>query len=308
MGIIHESRAASVAVRRDALRQAREEEYSPAAASRLRQSYEMSGQGYKISEISAAAGVPPATLRLWEQHGLIHPKRTASGYRVFEESDFARVREIVRLRTVHGLNLAAIRSALGADARPASSGSQPANGTSAIGPALRRQRMKCKMTVRALAASANVSPSVISTLERTSRGASFPLIKTLAGLLSTTVTDLISAPAAKPRSIVRAGTGRRLAMLGEGIRVQELASGPRLMDCQEWALQPGAESNGFYAHEGEEFIRVLEGCFEIEVDGMGVHRLEAGDSIYFESRRPHSWRSIGPGGCRLLWVNTPPSF
>jgi quercetin dioxygenase-like cupin family protein len=81
-----------------------------------------------------------------------------------------------------------------------------------------------------------------------------------------------------------------------------------MMDCQEWTLSPGAGSEGFYKHEGEEFIRVLEGSFEVEVDGLGVATLNEGDSIYFESNRAHSWRSVGSTRCRLIWVNTPPTF
>lgn len=81
-----------------------------------------------------------------------------------------------------------------------------------------------------------------------------------------------------------------------------------MMDCQEWTLSPGAGSEGFYQHEGEEFIRVLEGSFEVEVEGLGVATLNDGDSIYFESHRAHAWRSVGSAQCRLIWVNTPPTF
>lgn len=267
---------------------------------------------YKISELSAVAGVPQATLRLWEQHGLLHPVRTASGYRLFGEGDFSRVKEIVRLRSVLGLNLAAIRSALAENGSKSAHDPGKKNAKDerapSLGPAIRRLRKERSMTIEQLAATAAVSPSIISTLERTSRGASVRLLKTLAEILGTTITELAMRTPSRSKSVVRAGKGRALPMLGSGIKIVELASGPRMMDCQEWTLQPGSESEGFYAHEGEEFIRVLAGVFDIEVEGLGRVKMRAGDSIYFESHKPHSWRCAGDEICRLIWVNTPPTF
>jgi transcriptional regulator with XRE-family HTH domain len=177
-----------------------------------------------------------------------------------------------------------------------------------LGFEIRRLRKERKLTIAALAAKVDVSSSIISTLERTSRGASVPLLRAIAEALGVTVTQLTASPDVIVEAVVRKGKGRLLPFLGNGIRVRELASGPRMMDCQEWTLAPGAGSEGFYRHEGEEFIRVLSGTFEIEVDGLGLATLNGGDAIYFESHRAHSWRAIGTEPCQLIWVNTPPTF
>ena len=246
------------------------------------QSESMSKQ-YKVSELSAATGVPSATLRLWEQHGLLVPARTPSGYRLYSESDFARVHQIVRLRSVQGLNLAAIKTSLDAlSGEHEATADEPA---SRLGQEIRRLRTQRKMTISALASKVSVSASVLSTLERTSRGASVPLLRAIAEALGVTVTQLTASPVEIVKAVVRSGEGR-----------------------QEWTLVPGAGSEGFYRHEGEEFIRVLEGTFEIEVEGLGLAVLQQNDSIYFESHRAHSWQSLGDRPCRLLWVNTPPTF
>ena len=259
---------------------------------------------YKVSELSSATGVPPATLRLWEQHGLIVPTRTPNGYRVYTDEDFARVHHIVRLRSVQGLNLAAIKSSLNENAF------QPNHdlNTSRLGQEIRRLRKASGLTISALAAKVGVSSSTLSTLERTSRGASVQLLRAIAEALGVTITQLTASPVEIVGAVVRSGEGRQLPSLGNGIQIKELASGPRMMDCQEWTLAPGAGSEGFYQHEGEEFIRVMEGIFEIEVEGLGVATLNVGDSIYFESHRAHSWRSLGSTQCRLIWVNSPPTF
>ena len=42
------------------------------------------------------------------------------------------------------------------------------------------------------------------------------------------------------------------------------------------------------------------------VIGSGPAR--EGDSFYFESRRPHSWRNSHDGETVIIWINTPPTF
>ncbi|WP_442173241.1 cupin domain-containing protein, partial [Rhizobium leguminosarum] len=61
---------------------------------------------------------------------------------------------------------------------------------------------------------------------------------------------------------------------------------------------PGAASEGAYRHEGEEFMHVLSGLLELVLDGDQFFDLGPGDSLYFESRRDHSWRCIADGRFR----------
>src|SRR5207245_7530991 len=89
---------------------------------------------------------------------------------------------------------------------------------------------------------------------------------------------------------------RVLPMLGHGVKIEQLAEGRCAMDCQRFTLSPGAGSRGQYSHEGEEFIHVLSGRFEITLDGRQRYQLNAGDSMYFESTSLHAW--VNPGSDR----------
>jgi MerR family transcriptional regulator, copper efflux regulator len=40
--------------------------------------------GYSISQVAERTGFPPSTLRFYEQHGLVRPARTSSGYRRYD--------------------------------------------------------------------------------------------------------------------------------------------------------------------------------------------------------------------------------
>jgi DNA-binding transcriptional MerR regulator len=66
----------------------------------------------KVSDLASEAGVTPDTIRFYEREGLLTPpKRTASGYRQFEEPAVRRVRFIKGAQSL-GLRLAEIRELL----------------------------------------------------------------------------------------------------------------------------------------------------------------------------------------------------
>jgi MerR family transcriptional regulator, heat shock protein HspR len=62
---------------------------------------------YVISVAAQMSGVPPATLRLYEDKGLLTPTRTAGRTRRYSPRDIARIHRIAELAAV-GINLAGI--------------------------------------------------------------------------------------------------------------------------------------------------------------------------------------------------------
>ena len=67
---------------------------------------------YMISVAADLVGMHPQTLRIYEAKGLVRPGRTPGGTRLYSERDLERLREIQRLTTELGLNLAGVRSVL----------------------------------------------------------------------------------------------------------------------------------------------------------------------------------------------------
>jgi MerR family transcriptional regulator/heat shock protein HspR len=63
---------------------------------------------YMISVAAELVGMHPQTLRIYEQKGLVRPKRTAGNTRLYSEADLDRLRLIQRLTTELGLNLAGV--------------------------------------------------------------------------------------------------------------------------------------------------------------------------------------------------------
>ncbi|MFB2595728.1 MerR family transcriptional regulator [Paracoccus sp. p4-l81] len=257
---------------------------------------------FRVTEAARAAGVAPSTLRLWETQGLIAPGRRPSGQRLYTAGDVARLQRIAFLRRQAGLNPAAIRAALaGADSPPDAITNEP------LGAALRQLRQARGDTLEAVAGQIGISASALGTLERTGAGVGFKALADLARLYGTTVSAL-SGQDQPGDTVVRAGAARLWPMPAPGVRVEVLAEGRRQMDCHRFILAPGAASDGGYDHDGEEFITVIEGRFRITLDGAETHDLGPGDSIYFDSRRPHAWANAADARTVLIWVNTPPSF
>ena len=62
---------------------------------------------YMISIASELAGVHPQTLRMYEQKGLITPKRTGGNTRMYSQADIERLNMISEL-TSEGINLAGV--------------------------------------------------------------------------------------------------------------------------------------------------------------------------------------------------------
>ncbi len=67
---------------------------------------------YMISVAADIVGMHPQTLRIYEAKGLVRPGRTPGGTRLYSEHDLERLREIQRLTTEIGLNLAGVRRVL----------------------------------------------------------------------------------------------------------------------------------------------------------------------------------------------------
>ncbi len=67
---------------------------------------------YMISVAAELVGMHPQTLRVYEEKGLVRPKRTAGNTRLYSEADLDRLRLIQRLTTELGLNLAGVEAVL----------------------------------------------------------------------------------------------------------------------------------------------------------------------------------------------------
>ncbi len=66
---------------------------------------------FAISVAADLCGLHPQTLRVYEREGLVRPRRTSGGTRLYSGQDIERLREIAAL-TSFGINIAGIKRVL----------------------------------------------------------------------------------------------------------------------------------------------------------------------------------------------------
>ena len=256
----------------------------------------------RISEVARRVGISSSALRAWEALGLVRPQRTESRYRLYTESDVRLLQRAIFLRRARGLNPAAIVHVLkrqGVVSAPAESSLLP-------GQRFRRLRTRRGLSLAQVARATGVSVGFLSALERGQMRASVATLRRIARFYRTNILSFFQAAGENPR-LVRPEQ-RKILQTESGVRMELLAWGNTVMEPHLFRVKPGGGSGESYAHEGEEFLHVLRGQFEIWLNTKEHYRLKPGDSLYFESSTPHRWKNPGRAETWLLWINTPPTF
>jgi transcriptional regulator with XRE-family HTH domain len=180
-----------------------------------------------------------------------------------------------------------------------------------IGPKIRTLRLKKKMGLVELGKHTGLSPALLSKIER---GRLFPTLPTLLriALVFSVGLDFFFA-GAREKPVVA------LVRKAERVRLPE-RPGARAITYRFESLDfPATERrfNSYYAefvsakdndvrphaHQGAEFIYALAGKLAIRI-GSDEYALGAGDSLYFDSTTPHSYRRISGRPCRAIVVTT----
>jgi DNA-binding transcriptional MerR regulator/quercetin dioxygenase-like cupin family protein len=265
---------------------------------------------FRISQAARMLGVSASSLRNWERMGLLTPTRSQGRYRMYSLEALEKLKKITYLRTVKHVNPAGIVAILEEGNATESSPNEPPSGEKdkreAIAQQLARLRREGGLTLAEVAQRTGVSVSFLSSLERGYANASIATLQELARVYKTSVLSFFGDDE-NNRLLVRPRE-RKILRPNPGVQMELLALGKNAMEPHIFRIAPGAGSGGSYNHEGEEFIYVLQGVFEIWLDEIENYTLEPGDSLYFESSRAHRWQSLCEKETVLLWVNTPATF
>src|SRR6266436_1142578 len=256
----------------------------------------------RISEVARRVGISSSALRAWESLGLVVPQRTPSKYRLYTMEDVRVLQRAIFLRRARGLNPAAIVHVL----KRQGVVSVPAESVLSPGQRFRRLRQKRNLSLAQVARATGVSVGFLSALERGQMRASVATLTRIARYYRTNLLSFFETAGDNPR-LVRPHQ-RKVLETTPDVRMELLAWGNTAMEPHLFRIKPGGGSGESYSHEGEEFLHVLRGNFEIWLDAKEHYHLKPGDSLYFESSTPHRWKNPGRTETWLLWINTPPTF
>lgn len=257
----------------------------------------------RISEVAQRVGISSSALRAWEALGLVVPKRTESRYRLYTDSDVRLLQRAIFLRRARGLNPPAIVHVLKKQGLVAS----PADAQKQLpGQRFRRLRARRGLSLAQVARATGVSVGFLSALERGQMRCSISTLRRIARFYRTNIMSMFEINGDLQRHVKP--SQRKILETSPGVRMELLAWGNTVMEPHLFRIQPGGGSGESYSHEGEEFLHVLRGEFEISLNKRERYLLKAGDSLYFESSAPHRWKNPGRSEAWILWVNTPPTF
>ncbi|MGX6447109.1 cupin domain-containing protein [Patulibacter sp. S7RM1-6] len=178
----------------------------------------------------------------------------------------------------------------------------------ALGSRLRAFRTMRRLSLRAAAGRAGISPGFLSELERGRANASVGTLRRLADTLGLTVAELFAADAPTAPAVVRRADRPEIPTGGDSRKF--LLSQRPLQHLEAYAgeFAPGGSTgDAAYVHgDAQELFLVIAGRVRLELDGV-PHELEAGDSIEYRTSVPHRVENVGDETAEVLWVISPPT-
>ncbi|TDN92165.1 helix-turn-helix domain-containing protein [Microbacterium sp. BK668] len=182
--------------------------------------------------------------------------------------------------------------------------------TEEIGARLRDARLARGLSVRGLAQALGVSASLISQIET---GKTQPSVSTLYAIVSelgVSIDELLGVgrvPEPAPQSTTVAAVQRShenpVIEMENGVKWERLAAGDGAADALLVTYAPGASSSvegRLMRHAGVEYAYLLEGELTLQLD-FDTHVLHPGDSLHFDSIRPHLYVNRGDAVARGIW-------
>jgi DNA-binding transcriptional MerR regulator len=247
-----------------------------------------------VGHVASAVGVSPQTLRVWEAKGLLVPRRSPGGQRLYSESDLERAKEIALLRRRHGWNSAAIADYTAGDRRPKEQ--------ARIGAIVRSARKQHGMTVAQLARAVDVSRSFISAVERGESGVSFQILARLAQALDLSLPEFAPRRSGMTNEVRPAD--RLITVLAGGVTWEELAVPGHALEPALLLVPAGESSGGPISRPGEIFVRVHPGAPHYSRrDAEPEIALDEGAALTLPAGSTWSWSNPGPGATRAVCLD-----
>lgn len=182
-----------------------------------------------------------------------------------------------------------------------------------VGHRLKQFRKSAGMRLKDVADAAGCSESMLSKVENGQVSPSINMLHRLTKALGVNISSLFLRVQHETPFIQRKGDRPLLETSairkGDGLTLESLTPYEihGHLQGQLHTLAPGASSDGMISHDGEEVGYVIEGSLELTVaDKTAI--LNAGDSFFFDSARPHGFRNPGSVVTRIVWVNSPPTY
>jgi len=178
-----------------------------------------------------------------------------------------------------------------------------------VGTNLKNIRQERNISLQEISNNCNVTKSFLSQVEKGKSMPSLSTLKSISEYLNITIGSLLGEERVKLNPVVKMKQRKKIEY-SNGITMFLLTSPDpnKQMEPLLFELNPEANTGTRkYKHFGQEFVLVIRGILEITLNDQ-KYILKKGDSIYFNSFLPHSFKNIDKEVTEAIWVDTPPSF
>jgi mannose-6-phosphate isomerase-like protein (cupin superfamily) len=160
------------------------------------------------------------------------------------------------------------------------------------------------LTIEQAASKCGISESDYARYESGTSDIPMSFICEVAQTFGVETTALVSGndPHALAYFVTRKGTGVSIERT-KAYKYQALASGFRHAKAEpfEVTVEPNDKPFHLNTHSGQEFNLILEGSMELQIGGNELI-LNVGDSIYFDSSKPHGMKALGGNKVKFLAI------
>jgi transcriptional regulator with XRE-family HTH domain len=180
------------------------------------------------------------------------------------------------------------------------------------GTALRRLRLEHNWTLAEVSRMTGLPVSTLSKVENNKLSLSYDKLVRIAQGLDVDIARLFATDLAGPadtrvrgrRIITRSGEGKRIDTdnyrhLYPAAELLNKRFNPIIAEPQATSLEAFGE---LVRHPGEEFTMVIQGAVDFYSEHYAPARLEAGDSVYFDSSMGHAYVKANKGKCQVLSI------
>jgi transcriptional regulator with XRE-family HTH domain len=174
---------------------------------------------------------------------------------------------------------------------------------SRLGSQIRARRKRQGLTLVELARKSGLSQPFLSQIERATAVPSMRSLTQIAEALGTTGPALLALPSEPAVSLVRADSAVEVEFIGGTARL--VANGERALLPMEFRNGP-TDFTDFYQHGGDEFMYVIAGEVEFELEGTANVTLRSRDCLYYDPTVRHRWRTVGTDAPWFIVVSNQP--
>jgi len=177
-----------------------------------------------------------------------------------------------------------------------------------LGRAIREARTGRKLSMRSLAAAADISQPFLSTIENGQTMPSLATLYRIAKVLGISPSELLPAmPEPEPEVIhlsrADAGPWAPIADV-PNTGMHRVISGfqARGATVQEYRIEPGQYMGDWFESDGDLTVYVVAGRITVTIEGRGQWQLEAGDAIAHPGALRNRWSVVGDDPVRIVLV------